>query len=522
MKNGIKSLVGLLGFILLLSAISLAVWKYAGVGDSVKNIISSVKNKNLIKSSDSKLEFKIAYDGYFGYAILESKKFVRALESVNLSINLQDDNANYPERFAKLLEGKIDMAVMPIHDYLQQLSLNTPDDYDVPLIISAISESRGADAVVANPKVFANINALKEVKRVKAAYTSQFMIGSMAVDANIPLLLNARSMDANDDIEKTYNGLLSGKYDLVGLWEPYISKAKEKGFIVLMGSDELKLGRIIDVLVINRIFLANHKTEVQLFIKKYFESASYYQDNIDDLVYEIEIKEGGDLTKNEISISLDNIKYYSLSDNSYKLFETNSLSSERILDYIDAIVHKLEKMSVISSNPIKKDDSRNIVYAHLLKEVFNSYPTGTVIKPLKEEKIYSFISDTNWKKLIKNPKFTRDDLKISFLRDGRLNSEAKAVLDDFAQNSINNFDYYIAVVGRSGKARGLSEAELIKRTEKKAVQVYDYLVKYWSIDKNRLHYIGLGSKGILPQKDEQNYYQYLNKNNKVELLFVDY
>lgn len=521
MKNNLRSLLGLFGFILLLSAVSLAVWKYAGVGESVKDVISSVKSKNLIKSNSSELEFKIGYDGYFGYAVLESKKFARALEGVNLSIDLQDDNANYPQRFAKLLEGDIDMAVMPIHDYLQQLSLNTPEE-NLPLIISAISESKGADAVLANPKVVPNINTLKELKRVKAAYTSQFMISSMAVDANIPLLMNARSMEANDDIEKTYNGLLSGKYDLVGLWEPYISKAKAKGFIVLMGSDELKLGKIVDVLVINRTFLANHKVAVELFLQKYFESALYYQENMSNLIHEIEIKEGGELTKADISVSLDNIKFYTLSDNAYNLFRAHSLSSEKILDYIDAIVIKLQKMSVISDNPIKKDDARNIVYANLLQEVFNSYPAGSIVKPKKEDKVYSPITDENWKKLIKNPKFTRDDLEISFLRDGRLNSEGKAVLDDFAQNSINNFDYYIAVVGRSGKARGLSEAELIKRTDKKALQVYDYLVKYWSIDKNRLHSIGLGSKGITPQKDGQNYYQYLNKNNKVELLFVDY
>ena len=108
------------------------------------------------------------------------------------------------------------------------------------------------------------------------------------------------------------------------------------------------------------------------------------------------------------------------------------------------------------------------------------------------------------------------------MRDGGLNTDAKKVLDDFAQNSLNNFDYYVAIVGRSAKARGVGEAQLTERTGAKAQQVYDYLTKYWSIDPYRIHPIGLGSKGIPPLKEGENYYNYLNQHNKVELLFIDY
>jgi len=521
-NNKFRAFLGLLGFIVLLSAISLAIWKYAGLGSSFSDVVTSLKTKNLIKHTQSNLDIKIGYDGYLGYSILESKQFHRNLEQVELSTTLIDDNANYPQRFSKLLSGELDMAVMPIHDYIEQLEHSQSTQNATPLIIAAISESMGSDAVLANANVFANINDLKAMKHIKAAYTSQFMLGSMAIDANIPSLLNSRTIDANADIEQTYNGLLSGKYDVVGLWEPYITKAKEKGFIVLMGSDELKLGKIIDVVVINRAFLANHTDNVKLFMQTYYESVSNFNTNRTSLIDEIEIKHAGELSRNDIASSLDTIKFYSLAQNSYNLFHIHSMSVEKILDYIDAVAIKLKKMYIIDANPIVDEDSRNIVYTDILRSVYNAYPAGSIKAPAKEDKVYEKISHAKWIKLIKDPKFTRDDLKITFLRDGRLNNEAKNILDNFALHNINNFDYYVAIVGRSGKARGLREEELVKRTEKKARQVYEYLAKYWSIDKNRLHPIGLGSKGIKPIKKGENYYQYLNEHNKVELLFIDY
>ena len=514
--------LGLAGFLLLIAAVTMGLWKYTGIADSVDEVVTAFKSKNLLKGHRSRLDIRIGYDGYLGYAILESKRFARTLENAELSATLIDDNANYPERFAKLIEGELDMAVMPIHDYLEQLHLTQPDDLHTPLIVAAVSESKGSDAVVANPKVFPNIDALKGLKKVKAAYTSHFMLGSMAVDASIPVLIDGRGVDANPDIEQTYNGLLTGTYDIVGLWEPYITKAKEKGFIVLMGSDELQLGKIIDVVVVNRAFLAKHGDALQEFLKSYYETVAHFRGHMPDLIGEIEIRQGGELDKSDISSSLEGIRFFGLDDNAYTLFRVHSTSLNRILDYIDAVAVKLQKMHVIPGNPLKNEDARNAVFPDLLRRTFAFYPAGTISPPPKEEKLYAPVADATWLKLIKDPKFTRNDLKITFLRDGRLDMEAKGVLDDFAQNSLNNFDYYVAIVGRSGKARGLSEEQLVKRTAEKAQRVYEYLSKYWSVDKNRIHPIGLGSKGINPPKQQENYYRYLSEHNRVELLFIDY
>ncbi len=522
MQNAkIRSIIGFIGFITLILAIAIAIWKYTGVSKSFNDVVSSLKTKNLIQK-DNREEISIGYDGYLGYSILNSKYFKRLTRERGLSAILTDDGANYPDRFSKLLNGDLDMAVMPIHDYIEQLYLSQVKSEQAPLIIAAISESKGSDAVVANPDIFPNINAFKDTKQIKAAYTSPFMLNSMAIDANIPILFQKSNIEANEDIEDTYKGLLSGRYDVVGLWEPYITKAKEKGFKVLMGSDELKLGKIIDVVVMNRTFLANHKEELKLFMSTYYESVTYFKNNNNVLIDDIEIKEAGELSRADISASLKSIKFYELGDNVHNLFRTNSMSNEKMLDYIDAVSMKLKKMQLIDKNPIQNSDGRNAIYDKILRDIYNDFASGSIPKPSKEDKVYEPLSKKTWMQLIKDPKFTRDDLKITFLRDGYLNKDAKNILDDFAQNSIKNFDYYIAIVGKSGKAKGLNEEDLIKRTKQKAQKVHDYLSKYWAIDKNRLYPIGIGSKGIKPPKDDENYYQYLNKNNKVELLFIDY
>ncbi len=520
-QQKLSSIGGIVVFLVFIVALLLSLWKYAGIGDALKETVTSVKAHNLTGGSKANVTFRIGYDGYLGYAVLESKRFRRDLEHEGIGLALHDDNANYPQRYAQLIKGDIDMAVMPIHDYLEQLYLTQPREDTLPLIIGAVSESRGADAVMSNPKLYPNIDTLKKVKQVKAAYTSKFMLGSLAVDANIPQLLQS-SVDANPNIEKTFEGLLDGTYDVVGLWEPYISRAKEKGFKVLMGSDELKLGKIIDVFVINRRFLASHQEEVTLFLKHYYENSSYMLKNLSELTDEIEIRYGGDLSRADIATSLKGVTFYTLSDNAYTLFHVHSNSSNKILDIVDAIAVKLEKMKLIQNNPIPNEDARNIFYEKSLRNLFTSYEPGSILPPKKQEKQYQNLSHETWQKLINDPKFTRKDLKITFLRDGELNIEAKAALDDFAQNSINNFDYYVAVVGRLAKARGIDEEALIQRSEAKAKKVYEYLVKYWSIDQNRLHPIGLGSSGIRPPEPNENYYQYLSQHNNVELLFIAY
>lgn len=506
-----KTLFGIVTLFVAVLSIIFLVLKYSGFLDDMKESEISTMNR----ATDIESTIKFANDGYLGYAILNSKKLQRLLESDGVALNLIDDGGDYQSRVKKLNSGELDMAVMPIHDYLEQISFL--DRGKMPLIFGAVSLSTGSDAVLVNPKAFTSINDMKGVHHIKAGFTSKFMLGSMAVDSATESLLKA---EANRDIEQTYSGLISGKYDVVGLWEPYITKAKEQGFEVLMSSDELKLGKILDVMVINREFALDNSKSIERFLRRYYESVEYYNHKPKELLSELEIKLGGELSKMEIENSIEGVKFYTLAESAYTLFRTNSSSKYKILDYIDAIVIKLIKMNSMRSNPIEGGDSRNIIYNKPLTAVFNSY--DSLIKPKKSDKIYEKLSEKTWQKLIERPKFTRDDLQISFMRDGQLNRDGKSILDKFASQSLNNYDYYIAVVGKSAKVDGISEEVLKDRTTQKAQKVYKYLQRYYQIPKNRIKYIGAGSTLTPAKKENEKYYSYLNRNNKVEILFIDY
>lgn len=495
---------------------------YKGVFDKVGEDRKQEKIAKLTQSSKEETILNGAGDGYDGYAILRSKRFKFELQKKSLALNFIDDKGDYPSRVKKLVSGEYDFAVMPIHDYLEQLYHLGVDTSKAPVIVAAISWSTGSDAVLADPKNFKSINDLKGLLKVDSCYTSRFMLGSMAVDTGLPILLKGK---ANEDIEQTYADLLSDKCKVAGLWEPYISRAKKQGYEVLMGSNELKLARIVDVYVVNRGVLLEKPESIQNMLYSYYESVSYYANNPTELYSEIELTEGGGKDARdqiEIAENLAGVHFYNLADNSYTLFRANSSSEGKVLDYIDAIVIKLIKMDAIPESPLPNGDSRSIVYDKVLRGVFNSYPDDAIKKPAAEARVYTKLQESTWRKLIRNPKFTRDDLKITFLRDGKLDNNAKAILDRFAQQQIGNFDYYIAIVGKSAQIRGINEEVIQQRTQAKSDRVYKYLQKYYQIDPNRISSIGVGSTMTPAKKAGQSYGNYINDNNTVEIMFIDY
>ncbi len=488
---------------------------FSGIADDFQN-----SKMASLTSSGAKYSMECTGDAYDGYAIMRSKKFKSNLRGADTNVIFNDDNGDYAARVKQLVNGNIDCAVMPIHDYLEQLSyLRDIDISKAPVIVGGISLSSGSDAVMAHPDNFASINDLKGIKQINACYTSRFMLGSMAVDASLPVLLKAK---ANGDIGETFDNLTSGRCKVAGLWEPYISRAKKQGFKVLMGSDELKLARIVDVIIVNRKKILDDEDAVVNMLTSYYEAVEHYNDRPDDLYEEIELSEDGSdaRSKVEISENLAGVHFYDLSDNSYTLMKTNSSSDQKLLDYIDAIIIKLLKMNAIDKSPLPNGDARSIVFNESLTDVFNSYEN--VARPSVGEKVYKQLEDKTWRKLVQKPKFTRDDLKITFLRQGTLDSNAKQVLDDFASQQINNFDYYIAIVGKTAKIRGVAQDELQTRTQKKSDRVTKYLTRNYQIDPNRIKSIGVGSSMTPSKKAGESYRNYVNDNNTVEILFIDY
>ncbi len=462
----------------------------------------------------------LCYDGYLGYAILASKQFKKLLRQEKIAVNLIDDGADYPSRMRYLNDGdQCHIGVMPIGDYLEQLG-TLPEATLAPMIFAASSDSQGADAVVANQSKFPTIDSLKKVKGLKAAFTSKFMMGSLAVDADVPSLLNRRNVKAHENIEDTYNGLINGDYDVVGLWEPFISRAKKKGYTVLMHSGELKRAKIIDVFVGNRKYLKKNEKVLVQFLKRYFEAGVYYANNTNPFLEEVETQTG--MNRIDIDASFDGIKFYTLAENVHTQFPVKSTSDAKILDAIDAIAVKLRMMKSIASNPIPGEDAEAVVYSKILQQLYHTYDPKEVPRPPEAKKSYSVLSRTEWMSLIDRPKFTRENLQIEFNRRLQLQPESKVVIDQIYDTQLSNYDYRIAVIGRAPIVQNQNLERVSQNTEKMAKAVYDYLAHIKGVDEQRMTYLGLGVSRTPERQPDQNVYEYRNLNNVVEILIIDF
>nr|MCU0363967.1 hypothetical protein [Bacteroidales bacterium] len=100
------------------------------------------------KSSDSGgpgQTVRWAGDGYAGYAFIRSSEMRKRLARKGLVLDFTDDGAAYADRLMKLNEGEYDFIVLPISSYMEH-----GNKYRYPGVITgAISESRGADAILA-------------------------------------------------------------------------------------------------------------------------------------------------------------------------------------------------------------------------------------------------------------------------------------------------------------------------------------------------------------------------------------
>lgn len=176
-----------------------------------------------------------------------------------------------------------DAIVLPINSYLQHAG-----KYKFPgVIIAAISESRGADAIVGFEDILPN-NKINELNNpdLHITYTSEspssFLLDLVIADFGMDALAADRSWryEVNSSKEAFKLAKKAVKNRAVGdafvLWEPYVSKALDDlGLIQIWGSDQFS-GYIIDVLVFHRTYVKKHDDLIRTFLKTYFRIMDSY------------------------------------------------------------------------------------------------------------------------------------------------------------------------------------------------------------------------------------------------------
>ncbi|MCP5049917.1 MAG: hypothetical protein GY940_22305, partial [bacterium] len=271
---------------------------------AVKVLKPILFKKGQVSTSDSVGNLhpvRIGGDNFLGYWFVTSPEMRKIAARKGLQVVFTDDGGAYAERLAAFKRGEYDCIVLPVNSYLA----NGAAHQFPGVIVAAISESKGADGIVAFGDRFPSgkINDLND-SNLKIVYTadspSSFLLDLTIADFDLDRLKSSTDwqVKVNGSTEvleraKKRNG------DAFVLWEPDLSKAlKITGMKKIWGSDRFS-GYIVDVFVFHRDYLKKNPGKVKDFLGVYYQVMGLYANNPDKMTKEM--SNSTDLKKDAIS-----------------------------------------------------------------------------------------------------------------------------------------------------------------------------------------------------------------------------
>src|SRR5262245_9203665 len=222
----------------------------------------------------------LALDAFSGYHVFRSPEMKAKLVAKGLDFETKDDGADYAKRMGTLKNGETPLAVFTIDSLLGQ----TQHDGTPPAqIVLILDETRGADAMIGYG------DGIKDVAGLNDANVKMVMVPdspSEALSRVVRAKFNLPNLPADkkryliekknpDDVYSTFLNAKPTDKTAYVLWEPYVSMALEEkknaGAHLLFDSSKFS-GYIVDVLVVQREYLAQHQDRVLAVVQAYLET----------------------------------------------------------------------------------------------------------------------------------------------------------------------------------------------------------------------------------------------------------
>ncbi len=230
-------------------------------------------NSKQSNESGDESKFKLAFNVWVGYAPfwLAQEKGFFAEEGIDVQITTIEDVA---QKKSAMVKGDID----GLADTVDLLVLARNEQ--VPSVaVMEIDVSNGADGILATE----NIKAIKDLKGKKVAVQKNFVSESF-----LYYMLKKNNMSPSDieviDMEASAAGaaFVSGNVDVAVTFEPWMSKSNErKGGHILTSSKDAD-NALVDILSINKDYLAKHPENVQKVMRGWFKALEYIKTNPQD------------------------------------------------------------------------------------------------------------------------------------------------------------------------------------------------------------------------------------------------
>ncbi len=446
-------------------------------------------------SSQYQDEIRLAADSFSGYAVLRSDEVKESLRKDGIKLTVQDDGADYAARLEALRNGDTDMAVFTIDSYL---AAGAKAGEFPGSIVLVIDETKGGDAIVANPDAVKSLQDLND-GNARIVLTpdspSEFLARVVLAHFNLPDLPDnwIRPADGAQSVLQEARRANNRDKTAYVLWEPYVSRAiNDHGMKTLLDSSKLE-GYIVDVLIAQRSFLRDKPEKVSALIQAYLRASfKHHQESkgMVNLVISDARKSGGErLDEPQAQQVVKGIQWKNTLEN-YAHFglrpRTEDSDLPHLEDMIMNIVDVLVKTKAIDADPL--DGSYHTLFyqkilADLQADDFHPGRQINVVSGIGEglesmESIRSTseaaaISDSQWASLrpvgelrIKPLVFVRGSSNVSLTSKRDLTEVAKK-LQTFPE-------FYVRLIGQT---RSEGDAEANRRlAEQRASAVAERLI----------------------------------------------
>ncbi len=464
-----------------------------------------------------------AGDSYAGYAFIKSTEMRKRLARKGIVLEFTDDGAAYADRLKKLNDSEYDFIVLPISSYMEH-----GYKYKFPGVITgAISESRGADAILAFKDFpFTKVNDLND-SEIRIVVTpdspSEDLVNLTITNFDLDELQGSQDwMIEASGSEAVYKQAKADQNDpakrkyLYTMWEPDISNAIDNlGMKKIWGSDNFR-NYIIDVFVFSRKFVNNKEGDVREIIRTYFEVVDYYMARKEEMFDELRSVTGA--KRAMVPSFMDNIKWYNLQENAYLMFgiqgaaSPGSYADEGLVKTIYAWndVNRLMKKVIEVNNPYE-----------ILNKTFVERLVPTAVAPVgkKLDNVRDFeaLTKDQWEKLQESGTMRVEN--ITFQSGiGRLDNVGEVTVDNVAQKLIHNYpNYRVLVAGHTGY--GDTEANL-KLSQERADIVRQQLIAVYNIDEDRILAKGFGAERPPKRKNGESERAYRLRMQRVEFILL--
>ena len=509
----------IIGFILLVALGSAAI-----VGIKVLTpLFEDRKQKNTSDAGEVKSTITIDMDSWVGYYPLCSQEMKRRLKTRGYGLKCNDDNADYPGRMERLQKQQSFFAVATVDSYI----LNGSNEKYPAVIVAVIDESKGGDGLVAG-KTIRSIDDLKRKNSVRIAFTpgspSEHLAKSIASHFDAPFLIAKENRIDTKGSGEALKKLLSDSVDVAVLWEPDITKAVSKGYNRLISTENTEK-LIVDILLVNRDFNADHPEIVQVLLSEYFKALKHYTENPEQLKKEVAGRYN--VTSEQAESMLKGVQWANLESNARKWFGVpvqGGTSLEDLSDAIQSTVQILQDSRDFTKNPLPDGDPYRIInskiiqvlHAGLVNSQFGvEKPSEPIVGSL--EKKFRKLSDAEWDALREIGTLRIRPITFQSGMAGLGVEDKKEI--DFAIEALKHYPNYRVVIRGHTGLRG-DKKENKRLSQQRADAVRNYIEAAYPIDGNRLRALGMGSDSPLAKKPDENERAYQYRLPRVEMYLV--